>query len=91
MAVPSVVTTARAHDRYFLTSALLRKRILACRAVSRQRLGKQFPHATIEVLLETVFSIWSAQRGYKRENWSKNSSAGRELPFREDLSPEEEE
>jgi hypothetical protein len=35
--------------------------IVACRAVSRQRLGKRVPaamdtHATIEVLLEAVFS-----------------------------------
>jgi hypothetical protein len=38
--------------------------------VSRQRLGKQFlaatdTHATIQVLLETVFSTRSVQRGYK--------------------------
>jgi hypothetical protein len=41
--------------------------------VSRQRLGKHVPeatdiHATIEVLLETVFSTQSVQRGYKKEN-----------------------
>jgi hypothetical protein len=49
------------------------------RAVSRQRLSKHIPmamhtHATIEVLLETAFSTWSVQRGYKEDNWSKNSS-----------------
>jgi hypothetical protein len=47
-------------------------------AISRQRLGKQVPaamdtHATIEVLLETVFSTWSVQRCYKEDNRSKNS------------------
>jgi alkylhydroperoxidase/carboxymuconolactone decarboxylase family protein YurZ len=36
--------------------------IAACRAVSRQQLGEHIPaamdtHATIEVLLETVFSM----------------------------------
>jgi hypothetical protein len=35
---------------------------------------KHFPaatnmHATIEVLLVTVFSIWSVQSGYKEDNW----------------------
>jgi hypothetical protein len=55
------------------------------RAVSRQRLGKHIPaatdtHATIEVLLETVFSSLTAQRGYKED--------GREPPFRVDESPE---
>jgi hypothetical protein len=42
--------------------------------VSRQRLGKYVPaamgtHATIEALLETVFSTLSVQRGYKEDNW----------------------
>jgi hypothetical protein len=42
--------------------------------VSRQRLGKHVPgvtdtHATIEVLLETVFSTRSVQSGYKEDNW----------------------
>jgi hypothetical protein len=50
---------------------------VACRAVSRQRLGKHVPaatdtHATIEVLLEIVFPTRSMQRGYKEENCSKN-------------------
>jgi hypothetical protein len=31
------------------------------------------------------------QRGYKEDNRSKNSSVGREPPFREDLSTESEE
>jgi hypothetical protein len=48
-------------------------------------------HATIEVLLETMFSTWPVQRGYKEDNWSKNSSFWREPPFREDLSLEVEE
>jgi hypothetical protein len=29
-------------------------------------------HATIEILLETVFFTRSVQRGYKENNWSKN-------------------
>jgi hypothetical protein len=42
--------------------------------VSRQQLGKHVPvardtHATIEVLLEAVFSTRSMQMGYKEENW----------------------
>jgi hypothetical protein len=41
--------------------------------VSRQRLGKNVPAATdmlatIEVLLEKIFYIWSVQRGYKEDN-----------------------
>jgi hypothetical protein len=61
-------------------STMLQKhRILACRAVSRQRFAKHVPtatdtHATIKVLLETVFSTRFVQRGYKEDNWSKNSS-----------------
>jgi hypothetical protein len=31
------------------------------------------------------------QRDYKEDNWSKNSSLGRQPPFREDFSPEAEE
>jgi hypothetical protein len=43
---------------------------VACRAISRQRLGKHVPsetdkYATLEVLLETVFSTRSVQNGYK--------------------------
>jgi hypothetical protein len=30
-------------------------------------------------------------RGNKEDNWSKKHAVGRELPFREDLSPEAEE
>jgi hypothetical protein len=46
---------------------------VACRAVSRQRFSKQVSavtntHATIEVLLETVISTRSVQRGYKEDN-----------------------
>jgi hypothetical protein len=47
--------------------------------VSRQRLDKQVPaatdtHATIKVLLETVFYTRSAQRGYKKDNRGKRAS-----------------
>jgi hypothetical protein len=46
--------------------------IVTCRAVSRTSLGKHVPaamdtHATIVVLLETVFSTWFVQRGYKEQ------------------------
>jgi hypothetical protein len=49
--------------------------IAACRAVSRQRLGKHVPaatdtHAITEVLLEVVFSIRYVQRGSKEANWN---------------------
>jgi hypothetical protein len=42
--------------------------------VSRQRLGKHVPaaadtHATIEVVLELVFSARSVQRNYEEVNW----------------------
>jgi hypothetical protein len=58
--------------------------IVACRAVSMQRLCKHVPAATdthekIEILLETVFSTQSVQRGYKEYNWSKNSQKYRRL------------
>jgi hypothetical protein len=48
-------------------------------SVCMQRLGKHFPaatdtHATIEVLLETVFSTWSVLRSYKEDNWSNRIS-----------------
>jgi hypothetical protein len=38
-------------------------------AVAIQRCGKSTSTA-IELLLETVFSTWSVQRGYKEDNWS---------------------
>jgi hypothetical protein len=41
--------------------------------------------------MKMVFSTRSVKRGYKEDNWSNNSSFGREPPFREDLSPEIEE
>jgi hypothetical protein len=46
---------------------------VVCRAAARQRLGKHVPaeantHTTIEVLLQTVFSTLSVQRGYKENN-----------------------
>jgi hypothetical protein len=42
--------------------------------ISRQRLGKYVPaatdtHATIQVMLETVFSTWSVLSGYKGDIW----------------------
>jgi hypothetical protein len=47
--------------------------------VSRQRLGKRVPsaentHATIDVLLETVFSTRTVQTGYKEINWGNRVS-----------------
>jgi hypothetical protein len=47
--------------------------IVACTAVSRQRLGKHVPMATdtnvtVEILLKTVFSTWSVQKGYKEDS-----------------------
>jgi hypothetical protein len=38
--------------------------IVACRPVSKQRIGK---HIKIRVLLETMFSVRSVQSGYKEE------------------------
>jgi hypothetical protein len=48
--------------------------------VSRQLLGKYVPaatntHATIGVVLETVFSTRSVKEGYKKDNWSNKVSA----------------
>jgi hypothetical protein len=42
--------------------------------ISKQWISKHIPvvtnmHATIELLLETVFSTWSMQRGYKEDSW----------------------
>jgi hypothetical protein len=42
--------------------------------ISRQGMGKYVPtatntHATIELLLETVFSTRSLQSGYKKDTW----------------------
>jgi hypothetical protein len=82
--------SGRNRGRTFIRS--VNKHTVACRDVSRKRLGKQVTsatdrHATIEVLLKTVFSTRSAQMSYKEDN----SSVGREPPFRQDLSPETEE
>jgi hypothetical protein len=57
--------------------------IAACRAVSRQCLGKHVPaatdtNATIEVLLETMSFTRSVQRGYKKENYGNQVSSLRE-------------
>jgi hypothetical protein len=51
--------------------------------VSRQRLGKHVPAAagmlaTIEVLLEKVFSTRFVQRGYKEDNWGNRVCSVRE-------------
>jgi hypothetical protein len=48
--------------------------------VCRKRLGKHFPattdmHATVEVLLETMFPTRSVQRGYKENNWGNRVSS----------------
>jgi hypothetical protein len=48
--------------------------------VARQWLCKHIPaatdmHATIEVLLETVFSTRSLHRGYKEDNWGNQVSS----------------
>jgi hypothetical protein len=42
--------------------------------ISRQRISKHAPkamnaHSTIVLLLETVFSAWSMQSGYKEDIW----------------------
>jgi hypothetical protein len=54
----------------------------ACRGVTRQRLGKHVhaetdTHAT-EVLLETMFSTRSVQRGYKEDSWGNRVSCVQE-------------
>jgi hypothetical protein len=48
---------------------------------SRQRIGKRVPvatnvHETMGLLLETVFSTHSAQKGYKEDNWGDPVSWG---------------
>jgi hypothetical protein len=48
--------------------------------ISRQRLGKHVTaatdnHATIEVLLETVFFTRYVQRSYKEDNWGNRVSS----------------
>jgi hypothetical protein len=40
---------------------------------SKQQTGKHAP-TTIELLLETVFSIQTTQSGYKEENWGNQLS-----------------
>jgi hypothetical protein len=57
--------------------------IVARRAIAMQRLrdkiGKHVPAATdthaIQVLLGTVFSTRSVQRGYKKDNWDNRVSS----------------
>jgi hypothetical protein len=48
--------------------------------ISRQQLGKHITattdtHATIEALLEMVFSTRSIQRGYNEDNWGDRVSS----------------
>jgi hypothetical protein len=48
--------------------------------VSRQRIGEHVPavtdkHATTALLLETVFSTTSVQRGYNEDNWGNRVSS----------------
>jgi hypothetical protein len=43
------------------------------KAVALQRIGKH-ASTTIELLLETVFSIRPVQSGYKEENWGNQFS-----------------
>jgi hypothetical protein len=57
--------------------------------VSRQRIGKHFSaaintHATIEILLETMFSTWSVQRSYKEDNRGNQVSSVREAVKKRD-------
>jgi hypothetical protein len=63
--------------------------------ICRQRLGKDAPattdmHATIEVLLETVFYNRSCKVVIRKTNGA-TESVGREQPFREHLIPKAEE
>jgi hypothetical protein len=65
--------------------------IAACIAIYRERFSKHVPiatdmYATIEVLLESVFSAQPMQRGYKDDNLARIKTARREPPVREDLS-----
>jgi hypothetical protein len=54
-----------------------RERGKYARDISRQRLGKHVPGATnrrttVEVLLETVFSVWSVPRSYLEDGVTKS-------------------
>jgi hypothetical protein len=58
---------------YDITQLIFEWYIVACRDVSKLRLGKHIPaasdmQAAVEVLLEEVFSAWFVQRGYKEKN-----------------------
>jgi hypothetical protein len=55
--------------------------------VSRQLLGKYLTastdtNATIEVLLKTMFSALSVQRGYKEDNWANRDKTRRRSSIR---------
>jgi hypothetical protein len=41
--------------------------------VSKQRIGKH-ASATIDLLLEMMFTIWYVQSGYEEENWDNQFS-----------------
>jgi hypothetical protein len=61
--------------------------------VSGQRLGEHVSaatdtHETLEVLLETVFSIRSVQKGLQGGQLKQDEAAGREPPFRKYLRVE---
>jgi hypothetical protein len=50
-------------------------------AISRQRIGKHIPaatnmHATMKLLLDTVFSTRSVQGSYKEDKWGDRVEAG---------------
>jgi hypothetical protein len=69
----TIISTLFWEEGYLTRLPVSRLYNVARRVVSRQRFGKHVPavtdtHATIEVLLETVFSTRSMQRGYKEEN-----------------------
>jgi hypothetical protein len=52
---------------------------IACRGVTRERLGRHVPAETdthaIEVLLGTMFSTRCVQRGYTEDNWGNRVSS----------------
>jgi hypothetical protein len=67
---------------YNLLRIAVRVHNVACRAVSRQRLGKHF-YAALQVLLEALFPTRSVQRDCMEGSW--------EPPLKEDLNTKVEE
>jgi hypothetical protein len=64
------VSFQKLSNSLFINHPNIRHSIVAYKAVSWQRLGEHIPvatdtHATIEILLETVFSTRSVQRSYQ--------------------------